>query len=185
MIGRRVLDRLRQRTSVGEAEIGEGTVCPRECLDGIAPDLITIGRDCIIAPSAMILTHDASLLVHTGKYLVRPVTIGGQCLRRLRRDCHAGCHDRRCGRDRSRCGGHARRSGGGRCGGCSRGSRRQRRGDGREAGSSGPRRAALPDYLRPVAKPGRRASPPDPRTPGPTSASVGQLSRCCAVGAGV
>lgn len=24
----------------------------------------------------MILTHDASLLIHTGKYLVRPVTIG-------------------------------------------------------------------------------------------------------------
>lgn len=76
MIGRRVLDRIRQRTSVGEAEIGEGTVCPRECLDGIAPDLITIGCGCIVAPSAMILTHDASLLVHTGKYLVRPVTIG-------------------------------------------------------------------------------------------------------------
>ena len=76
MIGRRLVDRARRRKSSSGATIGAGTVCLPESLDGIAPDLITIGRGCIVAPAAMILTHDASLLVHIGKYLVRPVTIG-------------------------------------------------------------------------------------------------------------
>jgi maltose O-acetyltransferase len=60
----------------GSATIGEGSVCSPASLDGIAPDLITIGSGTIIAPAAMILTHDASFLVHTGKYRVRPVLIG-------------------------------------------------------------------------------------------------------------
>ena len=76
MIGRRLLDRVRRRSGLLGATIGPGSVCMPESLDGIAPDLITIGRGCIVAPAAMILTHDASLLPHTGKYLVRPVAIG-------------------------------------------------------------------------------------------------------------
>ena len=76
MIGRRLVDRLRRRRAFPGATIGAGSVCMPASLDGIAPDLITIGRGCVVAPAAMILTHDASLLVHTGKYLVRPVTIG-------------------------------------------------------------------------------------------------------------
>ena len=61
-----------------DLDIGQGTSFSLQNLDGIAPQLISIGRDCIIAPTAMILTHDASLLIHTGKYLVRPVTIGDE-----------------------------------------------------------------------------------------------------------
>jgi carbonic anhydrase/acetyltransferase-like protein (isoleucine patch superfamily) len=58
------------------ARIGAGSVCLPESLDGIAPWLITIGEGSIVAPKAMILTHDASLLIHTRRYRVSPVTIG-------------------------------------------------------------------------------------------------------------
>jgi maltose O-acetyltransferase len=51
-------------------------VCAAASVDGIAPELITIGRGSIVAPRAMILTHDAALLIRTGKYVVRPVLIG-------------------------------------------------------------------------------------------------------------
>jgi hypothetical protein len=43
--------RLRRPRAKGPgATIGEGTAVNRESLDGVAPHLITIGRDCIIAP---------------------------------------------------------------------------------------------------------------------------------------
>lgn len=45
-------------------------------LDGVAPQLITIGRDCMIAPRAMILTHDASFFIHARRYRFAPVNIG-------------------------------------------------------------------------------------------------------------
>ncbi len=57
-------------------DIGPGTYWTAANLDGIAPQLISIGRDCIIAPTAMILTHDASFFIHTGRYRVAPVRIG-------------------------------------------------------------------------------------------------------------
>lgn len=56
--------------------IGPGTHWSIANLDGIAPQLITIGRDCMITPRAMILTHDASFFIHTRRYLFAPVTIG-------------------------------------------------------------------------------------------------------------
>lgn len=56
--------------------IGDHTYYDVANLDGIAPGLITIGARCIIAPTAMILTHDASFFIHTGKYLFKPVVIG-------------------------------------------------------------------------------------------------------------
>ena len=58
--------------------IGRGTCCAVECLDSVAPQLITIGENCIVAPKAMILAHDASLFIHTGKYRVEPVRIGNR-----------------------------------------------------------------------------------------------------------
>jgi len=73
---RRLRARLRTRRIYANLNIGEGSVCARESLDGIAPQLITIGRDCIVAPRAIILVHDASLLIHEGVYMVDPVTIG-------------------------------------------------------------------------------------------------------------
>jgi acetyltransferase-like isoleucine patch superfamily enzyme len=73
---RRLLARMRARRIYANLNIGEGSVCPRESLDGIAPQLVTIGRDCIVAPRAMLLAHDASLLPSNGRYAVRPVTIG-------------------------------------------------------------------------------------------------------------
>jgi maltose O-acetyltransferase len=73
---RRLLARFRGRQIYANLNIGEGTVCARDSLDGIAPQLITIGRGCVIAPRSMILVHDASVLVHSGVYIVSPVTIG-------------------------------------------------------------------------------------------------------------
>lgn len=57
-------------------KIGHGTQFSFDNLDGIAPQLITIGKDCVIAPKAVILTHDACLLPTTGKYIFKPVLIG-------------------------------------------------------------------------------------------------------------
>jgi len=59
--------------------VGPNTYFLRRNLDGMAPGLITIGRDCVLAPTAMILTHDASTFVHTGKYRFAPVKIGHRC----------------------------------------------------------------------------------------------------------
>jgi acetyltransferase-like isoleucine patch superfamily enzyme len=61
---------------IPSATLGEGTAVRPESLDGVAPHLITIGRNCIIAPASMLLTHDASLLIHTGQYMFAPVSIG-------------------------------------------------------------------------------------------------------------
>ncbi|MCL1077683.1 acyltransferase [Parashewanella spongiae] len=47
-------------------------------LDGIAPQLITIGDHCVIAPKAVILTHDACLVPTTGKYVFKEVIIGNK-----------------------------------------------------------------------------------------------------------
>jgi acetyltransferase-like isoleucine patch superfamily enzyme len=72
----RLRARCRERRLYSNLNIGEGSVCARESLDGIAPQLVTIGRDCIVAPRAMLLTHDASLLPSTGRYVVGRVTLG-------------------------------------------------------------------------------------------------------------
>jgi acetyltransferase-like isoleucine patch superfamily enzyme len=56
--------------------IGPGTHWSIANLDGIAPQLITIGRDCMITPRVMILTHDASFFIHTRRYKFAPVKIG-------------------------------------------------------------------------------------------------------------
>ena len=56
--------------------IGPGTHVSTANLDGIAPQLITIGRDCMITPRVMILTHDASFFIHTRRYKFAPVRIG-------------------------------------------------------------------------------------------------------------
>jgi acetyltransferase-like isoleucine patch superfamily enzyme len=58
------------------ARIGEGTFCRLENLDSVAPELIAIGRNCLIAPRAMITTHDASLMPSVGAELVRRTMIG-------------------------------------------------------------------------------------------------------------
>ena len=60
-------------------DIGSNSYVIRGNLDGIAPRLITIGHDCVLAPTAMILTHDASCFIHTGKYRFAPVIIGDRC----------------------------------------------------------------------------------------------------------
>lgn len=60
-------------------EIGPNTYYLRRNLDGIAPRLITIGRDCVLSPTAMVLTHDASSFIHTGRYRFAPVRIGDRC----------------------------------------------------------------------------------------------------------
>lgn len=45
-------------------------------IDTLFPALIEIGDNFISAPGSIILAHDASLYVHTGKYKVGPVKIG-------------------------------------------------------------------------------------------------------------
>src|ERR1035437_8699920 len=59
--------------------IGPNTYYTQRNLDGIAPQLITMGSDCVLAPTAMILTHDAASFIHTGKYRFAPVKIGDRC----------------------------------------------------------------------------------------------------------
>ncbi|TSD54710.1 acyltransferase [Variovorax sp. KBS0712] len=56
--------------------IGAGTQFALDNLDGIAPQLIKIGRDCVLAPKCVVLTHDACLLPTTGKYIFDGVEIG-------------------------------------------------------------------------------------------------------------
>lgn len=58
------------------AHIAPGTRISPTNLDGVFPHLIHIGRNYVIAPTAMVLTHDASYYVKTGEYLVRPVHLG-------------------------------------------------------------------------------------------------------------
>jgi len=60
-------------------DIGAGTRIYRSNLDGIFPHLLHIGKNCIVAPEAMILTHDASYYLFTGEYRVAPVHIGDNC----------------------------------------------------------------------------------------------------------
>jgi acetyltransferase-like isoleucine patch superfamily enzyme len=57
-------------------KIGVGTSYTNENLDGICPQLIEIGDYCVFAPKSVVLTHDASLLPTTGKYIFKPVKIG-------------------------------------------------------------------------------------------------------------
>ncbi len=56
--------------------IGPGTHWSIANLDGLVPQLISIGKNCRITPGVMILTHDASFFNHTGRYRVAPVKIG-------------------------------------------------------------------------------------------------------------
>jgi maltose O-acetyltransferase len=56
--------------------IGQGTAYSLANLDGIVPQLAVIGKNCVIAPNAVILTHDASYLPTTGRYRIAPVEIG-------------------------------------------------------------------------------------------------------------
>jgi acetyltransferase-like isoleucine patch superfamily enzyme len=56
--------------------IGHGTAYSLANLDGIVPQLAVIGKNCVIAPNAVILTHDASYLPTMGRYRIAPVEIG-------------------------------------------------------------------------------------------------------------
>jgi len=60
-------------------DIGAGTRIFHSNLDGLFPHLLHIGKNCIVAPEAMFLTHDASYYLHTGEYRVAPVHIGDNC----------------------------------------------------------------------------------------------------------
>ena len=56
--------------------IGPGTVYSRANLDGIVPQLVTIGTGCVFAPNSVVLTHDASPFPTMGCYRIAPVIIG-------------------------------------------------------------------------------------------------------------
>lgn len=73
-LGFRVRERLAREMLYGEPN--HSCYVSRANLDGMFPQLVRLGRDCIVSPTAMILTHDASTYLHTGKYRVAPVTIG-------------------------------------------------------------------------------------------------------------
>lgn len=60
-------------------DIGKGTLICKSSLDGLFPELIHIGENCIISPRVMLLTHDASSFIFTGEYRVAPVVIGDRC----------------------------------------------------------------------------------------------------------
>lgn len=56
--------------------IGYGSRVVRENLDGMFPNLVTIGNNCIFAPTAIVLTHDASYYLFTGRYRIASTKIG-------------------------------------------------------------------------------------------------------------
>ena len=47
-------------------------------IDTLFPELVEIGDDFISAPGSIILAHDASILMHMGKYLVQKTIIGNR-----------------------------------------------------------------------------------------------------------
>jgi serine acetyltransferase len=59
-----------------DLQIGSGTAYSLANLDGIAPQLIRIGKDCVLAPQCVVITHDASYLPTLGRYRFAPVEIG-------------------------------------------------------------------------------------------------------------
>ena len=59
-----------------DLHIGSGTAYSLANLDGIAPQLIRIGRDCVLAPTCMVISHDASYVPEFGRYRFAPVEIG-------------------------------------------------------------------------------------------------------------
>ena len=80
---RRIYRRLRneriKRRLFRNLNIGEGTKFYPESLDGMFPHLVYVGKNCIFAPQAVALAHDASYYLFTGKYRVAPVFIGDNC----------------------------------------------------------------------------------------------------------
>jgi acetyltransferase-like isoleucine patch superfamily enzyme len=71
-------DRLTEQVRASGVRIGEGTYCTPANIDSIAPELIEIGRNCVIGPGSVIATHDASLFPTHGGHVVRPTVIGDQ-----------------------------------------------------------------------------------------------------------
>ena len=59
-----------------ELDVGEGTRLSPANLDGMFPHLVRIGKNCIFAPTAKVLTHDASYYLLNGEYRIAPVVIG-------------------------------------------------------------------------------------------------------------
>ncbi|WP_281415430.1 acyltransferase [Pelotalea chapellei] len=80
----KVIDKFRKKIEESKynryqnLKIGVGTSYNFENLDGICPQLIEIGEYCVFAPKSVVLTHDASLLPTTGKYVFKPVKIGNR-----------------------------------------------------------------------------------------------------------
>jgi len=59
-----------------DLQIGSGTAYSLANLDGIAPQLVRIGKDCILAPHCVVICHDASYVPTLGRYRFAPVEIG-------------------------------------------------------------------------------------------------------------
>jgi serine acetyltransferase len=57
-------------------QIGRGTAYSLANLDGIAPQLVRIGKDCVLAPHCVVISHDASYVPTLGRYRFAPVEIG-------------------------------------------------------------------------------------------------------------
>ncbi|MBP7937661.1 MAG: acyltransferase [Phycisphaerae bacterium] len=73
---RRLVGRTDSSTILARMDIGPGSRLSASNLDGMFPQLIHVGRNCIFAPTAMVLAHDASYYLFTGEYRVAPVWIG-------------------------------------------------------------------------------------------------------------
>ena len=66
------------RRTYSNLRVGKGTHFSWGNLESMFPRLIEIGEGCIFAPTAMVLAHDASYFMFTGKYRVAPVKIGNR-----------------------------------------------------------------------------------------------------------
>ena len=56
--------------------VGKNTAISAENFDGLFPELVTVGSNCVVAPRAVILAHDASRLPFSGEYVVARTTVG-------------------------------------------------------------------------------------------------------------
>lgn len=71
-------DAWRQLRKYKDVKIGKATHISFMNLDGIAPRLVEIGEYCVFAPKSVVLSHDASLLPTTGKYVLKKTIIGNR-----------------------------------------------------------------------------------------------------------
>jgi acetyltransferase-like isoleucine patch superfamily enzyme len=72
-----ILNRLENRFGNSDVRYSIGNIKHHNSLvDSVVPQFVRIGDNFISGPNSMIVAHDASYFIHSGKYRIQPVTIG-------------------------------------------------------------------------------------------------------------